>query len=66
VDGRGEPLLTAKVKSGLLRSSGEMSVEETVSEPDALFMALLAAYLIIRRNEAAAAGAAAAVTATSV
>jgi hypothetical protein len=66
VDESGEPLLTAKVKSGLVRSSGEVTVDATVPEPEALVMALLAAYLLIRRNEAAAAGATAAVTTTSV
>lgn len=61
----GEPLVTARVRSGLLRSSGEVTVTSGVDERTALVAALLACYLLIRRNDeaAAAAGSTAAVTA---
>jgi hypothetical protein len=65
VDESGEPLVAVKIKSGLLRSSGEVTLAAAVPDPDALVMAVLAVYLILRRNAAAAAGATAAVGATS-
>jgi hypothetical protein len=62
----GEPVVAVKMKSGFARSSGEVTVAAAVPEPDALVMALLGVYLILRRKAAAAAGAAAAVTATGI
>ena len=64
VDEDGEPLVAVKIRSGFVRSSGEVTVASAVPEQDALVMALLAMYLILRRNAAAVAGATAAVTAT--
>lgn len=61
----GEPLLRAKVSSGLFRTNGELRVAAGVPERDALLLALLAAYLLIRRADdtaAAVAGSTAAVS----
>jgi hypothetical protein len=55
----GEPLVTAKVRSGLIRSSGEVEINSRLDERVAIVAALLACYLLIRRNEEAAASAAA-------
>jgi hypothetical protein len=65
LDASGEPLLTVKVKSGLFRSSGEVTVAADLPEQNALVLALVTVYLILRRKAAAVAGATAAVTATS-
>jgi hypothetical protein len=61
----GEPLLTAKPGSGVLRFSGELTVAASLPEPDAVVMALLAGYLLIHRGAAAVVGATAAVAAAS-
>ena len=66
VDGSGEPLVAVKVKIAFVRFSGEVTVAATVSEHDALVMALVAMYLLFNRSAAAVAGATAAVTATGV
>ena len=66
VDGNGEPFVAVKIRSGFARSSGEVTLAAAVPEPDALVMALLAVYLILRKRAAAAAGATAAAGAVSV
>jgi hypothetical protein len=59
----GEPLLRAKVSSGIARTNGEVEVADELPEEEALVAALLAAYLLIRRaEEASSAGATAAVS----
>jgi hypothetical protein len=65
VDDGGEPFLRAKVRSDLLHSSGEVTLDAQLSETEALASALLAVYLLIRRNDRAAnaAGATGAATA---
>jgi hypothetical protein len=64
IDLEGEPLLTAKVRTGLLRSSGQLEIDQRLSERQATVAALLACYLLIRRNEQAASGAAGATAGT--
>jgi len=59
----GEPLLSGKVRSGLLRSSGELSTSGL--DEREVIAALLASYLMIRRNEQAASGATAGVVAAT-
>ncbi len=59
----GDPFVTAKVRSGLLRSSGEVKINASLDELAAIVAALLACYLLICRNEEAASGAAASTTA---
>ena len=54
----GQPLVSARVRSGLIRSSGEVKINAGLDERQAILAALLACYLLIRRNEEAAAGAA--------
>jgi hypothetical protein len=63
----GEPLLRAKVASGIARTSGEVVVADDVPEQDALVAAVLASFLLIRKAEDAASAAAssAAVTTSS-
>jgi hypothetical protein len=61
----GEPLVRAKVRSGFIRSSGDVEITRHLDEGDAIVVALLACYLLIRRNEEAAAGAAASTAATA-
>jgi hypothetical protein len=58
VDPDGEPLLTAKVRTGLLRSSGKLEIDPRLTRRQATVAALLASYLLIRRNQQAASGAA--------
>jgi hypothetical protein len=65
VDPDGVPLLTAKVRTGLLKSSGELEIDPRLSRRQAAVAALLACYLLIRRNEQAASGAAGASAATA-
>ena len=65
VDGSGEPLVAVNVKIAFVRFSGEVTVAATVSEHDALVMALVAMYLLFNRSAAAVAGATAAAGATS-
>lgn len=52
----GMPLLRAKVRSGLVRSTGEIQINPSLLERRALVAALLAAYLLIRKNEQNTAG----------
>jgi hypothetical protein len=65
VDDADQPLVAAKVRSGLTRSSGELSVDPGADERQAVLAALLACYLLIRRNEQAAAAASGTVAATA-
>ena len=58
VDADGQTLLSARVRTGLIRSSGEVEINAPLDERQAIVGALLACYLLIRRNEEAAAGAA--------
>jgi hypothetical protein len=61
----GTPLLRTKIRSGLLRISGEIAIKADLPDRDGLIAALLAAYLLIRKSEdEQAAGAAAATAAT--
>jgi hypothetical protein len=60
-----QPLLTARVRSGLTRSSGEVAIGPGIDERHVVVPALLACYLLIRRNDEAAGAAAGAVAATS-
>jgi hypothetical protein len=53
----GQPLLSARVRTGLLRSNGEVRIHG-VDDRRAIVAALLACYLLIRRNEQDAAGSA--------
>jgi len=56
----GELLVRVKISSGLLHTNGEAEAGESVAEQEALVLALLGSYLLIRKAEddAAAAGAA--------
>jgi hypothetical protein len=64
--GRDErPLVSARVRSGVLRSSGEVRIDPQLGEREATVAALLACYLLIRRNEDAAAGAGASTAAVT-
>jgi hypothetical protein len=54
----GRPLLSARVRTGLFHSSGEVKVNPGLDARQALVASLLACYLLIRRSEEAAAGAA--------
>jgi uncharacterized Zn-binding protein involved in type VI secretion len=56
VDGSGEPLVAVRIKRGVLRVSGEVTMAATLPEQDALVLALLAVYLILRRSAAAVVG----------
>jgi len=47
----GKPFLHAKVASGLFHVNGETEVADDVPEQDALVLALLASYLLIRKAE---------------
>ncbi len=62
----GELLVWVKISGGLLHTNGEAEAGEAVAEQDALVLALLGSYLLIRKaeDEASAAGAAS-VAATS-
>jgi hypothetical protein len=59
----GEPLVTARVRTGVIRSAGEVKIRAGLDEREAIVAELLACYLLIRRNEEAAARAAASGTA---
>jgi hypothetical protein len=50
VSEKGEPLLTAKSRSGFFRITVETTVAPTEAEPEGLVLALLAAYLLIQRE----------------
>jgi hypothetical protein len=58
VGAEGQTLLSARVRTGLLRSAGEVQAIG-LDERQAIVAALLACYLLIRRNEQAASSAAA-------
>ena len=60
----GEPVLSAKVRSGIVRSSGEIEIFG-LGRREAVVAALLASYLLIRRNEQAASAATAGVVVAS-
>jgi hypothetical protein len=47
----GERLVGARLRAGLLRSWGEISVSARLPERDAVMLAVLASYLLIRRGE---------------
>ena len=51
----GEPLLRAKVKSGVFRTNGELWADADLSDGEARLLALLASYLLIRQAEETAA-----------
>jgi hypothetical protein len=59
----GEPLLRAKVASGLFRTNGQLEIDQRLSRGDGALLALIAAYLLIRKTEEDAAVAASTVTA---
>src|SRR5262249_32828898 len=61
----GEPILAAKVRAGLFRSGGDIGVDASLPEREALWAALLAAYMLIRRNDDQAASSTAAIVAAS-
>ena len=63
----GTVLLQAKVRSGILRTAGEIKINTRLTSCDAIVAALLAAYLLIRKmeSEQAATSAAAAAAAGS-
>jgi hypothetical protein len=62
----GQPILAARVRAGLFRSSGDIEVDASLPEQEAFRAGLLAAYMLIRRNDdIAASSAAASVAATS-
>jgi hypothetical protein len=63
----GTVLLRAKIRSGILRTAGEIKINATLTACDAVVAALLAAYLLIRKmeTEQAATSAAAAAAAGS-
>jgi hypothetical protein len=61
----GEPFLRAKVTSGLFHTNGEVEIDDDVPEQDALALALLASYLLIRKAEEDASAATAATTAAT-
>jgi hypothetical protein len=63
----GELLVRVRISSGLLHTNGEAQADEGVAEQDALALALLGSYLLIRKAEddAAAAGAATSAVASS-
>lgn len=58
----GEPLLRAKVSAGLMRTHGEVEVAEDVPEHEALVLAVLASFLLIRKAEDESAAAASSAT----
>jgi hypothetical protein len=59
----GEPLLRAKVTSGVFRTNGELWADAGLSDGDARLLALLASYLLIRKAEENAAVASSGATA---
>lgn len=61
----GEPVLRAKVKSGLVRLTGDVEVADDVGEQDALVLAVLASYLLIRKAEDEASAVTVSTTATT-
>jgi len=65
VSSDGTPLLAARVRTGVLRSSGNVQVDSSMPERERLLASDLAVYLLIRRNEEQAASSAAATTAAT-
>ena len=61
----GELLLRVRISSGFLRTNGEAEAGQGVPEQDALVLALLGSYLLIRKAEDAASAAAGASVATT-
>jgi hypothetical protein len=59
------PLLRARVATGIARTTGEVEVADDVSEEDALVLALVASFLLIRKAEEKASAAASAAAANS-
>ena len=59
IDADGEPLLRAKLRSGLARTSCEVRIDARLAEREALVAALIACYLRIRKNDEEAASVAA-------
>ena len=51
VTDEGERLVSARLRAELMRSRGQIVVSKRVRERDAVMLALLAAYLLIRRGE---------------
>jgi hypothetical protein len=62
----GTPFVRARLRSGLVRHSGEVEIAASANEREALVASVLASYLLIRKREAgsAAAGATAVVVAS--
>jgi hypothetical protein len=62
-----EPVLRGKVSTGILKTKGELEVEDELPEEDALLLALLASFLLIRKAEddSSAAGSTAVVISSS-
>ena len=61
----GEPLLRAKVSSGIARTTGEVEIADDFPEEDAIVAALLASFLLVRKAENAAAATASSSTLAS-
>jgi hypothetical protein len=62
VDPEGEQLLRAKISSGFLHTNGEVEAVKELPGQDAVVLALLASYLLIRKTEDDASAAAVAST----
>jgi hypothetical protein len=65
VDADGEPVVRAKVASGIARTNGEVEVTDDLPGRDALVAAVIASFLLIRKAEdeaSAAAGSVAVMT----
>ena len=60
----GETLVRGKLRTGLLRTEGELEVADDLPEQEALFAAALTAYLLIRKADDDSGAAAASVDAT--
>jgi hypothetical protein len=67
VDPEGQKLLRARISSGFLHTNGEVEAVEELPEQDAVVLALLASYLLIRKtdDDASAAAVASTTAATS-
>ena len=59
----GEPLLRARVTSGVFRTNGEVWAQPGLSDGDARLLAVLSSYLLIRKAEETAAAASSGATA---
>jgi hypothetical protein len=62
----GEPVLRAKVRSGVFRTSGEVWADADISDGEARLLALLASYLLISKAEETAAAVSSGATAGGV